>query len=129
MTRLLLSALVALAAAAPAFADEQKLNVLFIVADDLRADLGCYGSAAKTPNLDALAARGLRFDNAFCQQAVCNPSRSSFLTWRRPDTLKVWNNSTHFRTPNPDAVTLPQHFLANGSVTRDVGKLFHNWHT
>src|SRR3954467_5383883 len=78
-------------------------NVLFIMADDYRTEVGCYGSPALTPNLDRLAKRAVAFDCAYCQQAVCNPSRSSMLTGLRPDTLKVWNNSTHFRTPNPDA--------------------------
>lgn len=104
-------------------------NVLLIVADDLRTELGCYGSAAKTPHLDALAQRGVRFDRAYCQQAVCNPSRSSFLCGLRPDTLRLWNNGTHFRETNPDVVTLPQSFRANGYTTRCVGKIFHNWHT
>jgi len=107
----------------------EKPNVLLIVADDLRADLGCYGSVARTPNLDALAARGLRFDRAYCQQAVCNPSRSSFLTGRRPDTLHLWANGTHFREKNPDVVTIPQWFKEHGYETRCVGKIFHNWHT
>lgn len=115
-------------AAAPALAAERP-NVLFIVADDLRVELGCYGSAAKTPNLDALAARGVRFDRAYCQQAVCNPSRSSFLTGRRPDTLHLWVNGTHFREKNPDVMTLPLWFKENGYETRCVGKIFHNWHT
>ncbi|MBX6311711.1 MAG: sulfatase [Isosphaeraceae bacterium] len=119
---------VLLVTAAPVVAAE-KPNVLFIVADDLRTDLGCYGSAAKTPNLDALAARGVRFDRAYCQQALCNPSRSSFLTGRRPDTLHLWVNGTHFREKNPDVITLPQWFKENGYETRCVGKIFHNWHT
>lgn len=104
-------------------------NVLFIVADDLRADLGCYGSHAKTPNLDALAARGVRFERAYCQQAVCNPSRSSFLTGKRPDTLHLWSNGTHFREHNPDVTTFPLWFKEHGYETRGVGKIFHNWHT
>lgn len=104
-------------------------NVLFVVADDLRTELGCYGSHAKTPNLDALAKRAVRFDRAYCQQAVCNPSRSSFLTGRRPDTLHLWTNGKHFREQNPDVTTLPQFFKANGYETRCVGKIFHNWHT
>ena len=104
-------------------------NVLFLVADDLRADLGCYGSVAQTPHLDALAQSGVRFDRAYCQQALCNPSRSSFLTGRRPDTLRLWSNGTHFREKNPDVTTLPQWFKANGYETRCVGKIFHNWHT
>ncbi len=120
--------LASLFACAPARAAD-KPNVLFIVADDLRAELGCYGSAAKTPHIDALAKAGVRFDLAFCQQAVCNPSRSSFLTGKRPDSLHLWSNGTHFRDKNPDVVTLPQHFKANGYETRCVGKIFHNWHT
>jgi iduronate 2-sulfatase len=110
-------------------AEPLKRNVLFIVADDLRTELGCYGSAAKTPHLDALAKRGVVFERAYCQQAVCNPSRSSFLCGRRPDALRLWNNGTHFRELNPDAVTLPEHFKANGFTARCVGKIFHNWHT
>lgn len=107
----------------------ERPNVLFIVADDLRTDLGCYGSGAKTPNLDALAARAVRFERAFCQQALCNPSRSSFLTGRRPDTLHLWMNGTHFRETNPAVLTLPQWFKDNGYETRCAGKIFHNWHT
>jgi len=110
-------------------ADGKKLNVLFIVADDLRPELGCYGSPALTPNIDRLAKRGVQFNQAYCQQALCNPSRSSFLTGLRPDTLRLWSNGTHFRDLAPDVVTLPQHFQANGYITRDVGKIFHNWHT
>jgi iduronate 2-sulfatase len=113
----------------PAAAAEKRLNVLFLLADDLRPELGCYGSPAKTPNIDALARRGVQFNRAYCQQALCNPSRSSMLTGQRPDTLRQWNNGTHFRDRNPDVVTVPQHFKANGYVTRDVGKIFHNWHT
>src|SRR5437762_10136274 len=89
-------------------------NVLFVVADDLRPELGCYGSPALTPNVDRLAQRGVRFTRAYCQQSLCNPSRSSFLTGLRPDALRVWANSVHFREPNPDAVTLPQWFKEHG---------------
>lgn len=106
-----------------------KPNVLFLVADDLRTDLGCYGSPALTPNLDALARRGVRFERAYCQQALCNPSRSSLLTGKRPDSLHLWSNGTHFRDKNPDVTTLPQWFKQNGYHTRCVGKIFHNWHT
>lgn len=106
-----------------------QMNVLFIMADDFRNEAGCYGSPAFTPNLDKLAQRGVVFDRAYCQQAVCNPSRSSMLTGRRPDQLRVWNNSTHFRTPNPDVMTLPLWFKQHGYETRCVGKIFHNWHT
>ncbi len=106
-----------------------KPNVLFLMADDFRPELASYGSAAITPNLDRLANRGMQFDHAYCQQAVCNPSRSSLLTGLRPDRLRIWNNSTHFRELNPSVVTIPQWFLQNGYVTRCTGKIFHNWHT
>jgi iduronate 2-sulfatase len=99
------------------------------MADDFRVELASYGSPAITPNLDRLAARSLQFERAYCQQAVCNPSRSSLLTGRRPDTLRIWNNGTHFRELNPDVTTLPLWFKEHGYVTRDVGKIFHNWHT
>ena len=106
-----------------------KPNVLFIMADDLRPELSSYGSPARTPNVARLAGRAMQFDRAYCQQAVCNPSRSSLLTGRRPDTLRVWNNSTHFRDTNPDVTTLPSWFKEHGYTTRCVGKIFHNWHT
>jgi iduronate 2-sulfatase len=110
-------------------AEGKPTNVLLIVADDLRTELGCFGSVAKTPNIDGLAKRGVLFEHAYCQQAVCNPSRSSFLTGQRPDTLGLWCNGTHFRELNPNVVTLPELLKRNGYVTRDVGKIFHNWHT
>ena len=129
MFRTLLQVTILLVGSALPLSAADKLNVLLIVADDLRTDLGCYGSVAKTPNLDAFAARGLRFDRAYCQQAVCNPSRSSFLTGKRPDTLHLWVNGTHFRERNPDVTTLPQWFKEHGYETRGIGKIFHNWHT
>ena len=104
-------------------------NVLFIMADDFRPEAGCYGSPALTPNLDRLAHRSVLFTNAYCQQAVCNPSRSSLLTGRRPDSLRIWNNSVHFRERNPEIQTLPLWFKSHGYHTRCVGKIFHNWHT
>ncbi len=106
-----------------------RLNVLFVMADDLRTDLASYGAPVKTPHLDRLARRGVQFNYAYCQQAVCNPSRSSLLTGRRPDTLKIWSNGTHFREMSPEVITLPQWFLQQGYTTRCVGKIFHNWHT
>ena len=104
-------------------------NVLFIMADDFRPELASYGSPAVTPNLDRLAKRSVQFEHAYCQQAVCNPSRSSMLTGRRPDTLRLWNNGTHFRELNPDVTTLPLWFKDHGYTSRCVGKIFHNWHT
>ena len=110
-------------AAAPA----KPLNVLFIAVDDLRPELGCYGNKiVKTPNLDRLAARGLVFNHAYCQQAVCSPSRSSLLTGRRPDATKVWDLETHFRVALPNTVTLPQHFKANGYRCAALSKIYHH---
>ena len=103
-------------------------NVLFIAADDLRNDLGCYGNqVVKTPHFDRLAERAVVFERAYCQQAVCNPSRASLLTGRRPDTLRIWDLPTHFREHVPDVVTLPQYFKQQGYFTQNIGKIFHNF--
>lgn len=103
-------------------------NVVFIAVDDLRVDLGCYGSPdVRTPNIDKLAARSLLFRRAYCQQAVCNPSRASLMTGRRPDSLRIWNLPTHFRDRDPGLISLPQCFRQQGYVTQGIGKLFHNW--
>jgi arylsulfatase A-like enzyme len=108
-------------------ASAKPLNVLFIVSDDLRPALGCYGDPlAKTPNIDALAKRGLIFNRAYCQQAVCSPSRTSLLTGRRPDTTKIYNLKDHFRNTIPDVVTLPQYFKDNGYFTQGFGKVYHS---
>lgn len=107
-------------------AAEQKLNVLFIAVDDLRPQLGCYGDPlVKTPNIDALAATGTIFRRAYCQQAVCSPSRTSLLTGRRPDTTKIYELQTHFRVHLPDVVTLPQHFKNAGYRAQSFGKIYH----
>jgi len=101
-------------------------NILFIAVDDMRTDLGCYGNKdIITPNIDQLAESGLLFNNAYCQQAVCNASRASLLTGMRPDAIKVWDLKTHFRTAAPDIVTLPEYFKNNGYRVEGMGKIFH----
>lgn len=108
-----------------AFATE-KPNILFIAIDDLRPELGCYGSpVVKSPHLDALAARGMRFDRAYCQEAICSPSRASLLSGLRPDQTGITHNYVQFRDLNPDVITLPQHFMAHGYETVSSGKIFH----
>ncbi len=104
----------------------RRRNVLFIAVDDLRNELGCYGvQGIRAPNIDRLAAGGTTFDRAYCQQAVCSPSRTSLLTGCRPDTTKVYDLVTHFRKSLPDVVTLPQQFKNHGYFTRSVGKIYH----
>ncbi|GAA4455704.1 sulfatase [Novipirellula rosea] len=104
-----------------------KPNVLFIAIDDLRPELGCYGSEiAITPNLDKLASDGLLFNRAYCQEAICSPSRASLMTGARPDTIGVVENTAKFRDLNPDIVTLSQHFIAAGYEAVHCGKIFHN---
>lgn len=119
----------ALSPAFPAASRARKVkrpNVLFIAIDDLRGALGCLGDKiAVTPNMDKLARQGTVFSNAYCQQAVCNPSRASVITGLRPDTLKVWDLKTHFRKHHPDIVTLPQYFKQQGYYTQSFGKILH----
>ena len=116
----------ALHAAIPA-PGKRPPNVLFLMSDDMRVELGCYGSMfrALTPNLDALAGSGVRFDRNYCQFPLCNPSRASLLTGRNPTRTGVLGNRTDFRTAHPDWTSLPQLFRQNGYVSVRAGKIFH----
>ncbi|KAA3641413.1 MAG: DUF229 domain-containing protein [Bacteroidetes bacterium] len=103
-----------------------KPNILFIAVDDLRPELASYGSEiAKTPNLDALSSQGIQFNRAYCQQAICSPSRASLMTGARPESINIIENYTYFRELHPDIVTLPQHLIANGYETVYCGKIYH----
>jgi len=109
-----------------AAAGSERPNVLFVVVDDLRPELGCYGaSVARTPHLDRLAADGALFRRAYCQESLCNPSRVSVLTGLHPWSSGFSRNRQSFREVLPDVVTLPQHFRQSGWRSVAVGKVFH----
>ncbi len=105
---------------------DERPNVLFIAVDDLACSLGCYGDlVAQTPHLDAFAASGVRFDRAYNQLPLCNPTRASIMTGLRPDTIKVYDLDRHFRDQLPNVVTLPQAFQKSGYFAARVGKIYH----
>ncbi|XP_041458841.1 iduronate 2-sulfatase-like isoform X2 [Lytechinus variegatus] len=101
-------------------------NVLFIVVDDLRPSLNSYGGPILSPNIDGLASQSAVFQHAMAQQAVCGPSRTSFLTSRRPDTTKLYDFYSYWRDAAGNYTTLPQHFKEHGYFTASIGKVFHN---
>ena len=101
-------------------------NILFIICDDMRPELGCYGyNAAITPNIDRLAASGVRFNNAYCQAALCGPSRGSIFSGLRPSATGYIHNDIRFRTAMPNVETLPEFFGRNGYATIGLGKIYH----
>ncbi|MCO8124212.1 sulfatase-like hydrolase/transferase [Stieleria sp. TO1_6] len=112
-----------------AAADPERPNVLLILVDDLKPVLGCYGDpVAQTPHLDGLAARGMRFDAAYCNQAVCAPSRFTLMLGSHSTSTGLYGLGSELRQIMPDAVTLPQHFAAHGYRTESLGKIFHIGH-
>jgi uncharacterized sulfatase len=105
---------------------KRPVNVVFIVVDDLNNTIGCYGHpTVQTPNIDKLASKGILFRNAYCNFAVCNPSRSSFLTGLRPETLGILDNRIPLQTVLGDRITLPSLFRLNGYHTINIGKVFN----
>ena len=104
-------------------------NVLLILVDDLKPALGCYGDPlAKTPQIDALASRGMRFDLAYCNQAVCAPSRFTLMLGSHSTSTGLYGLGSNLRARIPDAVTMPQYFAKHGYRTESLGKVFHIGH-
>ncbi len=107
----------------------ERPNVLLICIDDLKPAIGCFGDPlALTPNIDRLAARGVLFESAYCNQAVCSPSRNSLMTSLRPQTLGIYDLPTNFRKSAPEAVTVAQQFRQHGYHTEGLGKILHTGH-
>jgi iduronate 2-sulfatase len=107
----------------------RRSNVLLICVDDLKPTLGCYGDRlARSPNMDRLASRGMLCRRAYCNQAVCAPSRNALLTGMRPTSMGIYDLGTHFRNAAPNAVTLPQYFMQQGYRAEGMGKVFHVGH-
>jgi len=129
--RLLIPAvlLAAFAASAPHGQASDRKNVLLILVDDLKPAIGAYGdTVAQTPNIDRLAATGMRFERAYCNQAVCMASRYNLMLGSRSTSTGFYSFGTEFREVYPDAITLPQHFINNGYVAHSMGKVFHIGH-
>ncbi|MDP3070278.1 MAG: sulfatase [Opitutaceae bacterium] len=115
-----------LASCTLALAAQNRPNILFVAVDDLRPEFGAYGASyIQSPHMDRIARAGITFNRAYCQQAVCSPSRTSLMTGTRPDTTKVWDLVTHFRTALPNVVTLGQHFKNHGYFVQGMGKIYH----
>ena len=99
-------------------------NVLMILVDDLKPTMGCYGdSLAVTPNMDRLASRGIQFDLAYCNQAVCAPSRFTLMLGSHSTSTGLYGLGSQLRQIIPDAITLPQYFASHGYRTESLGKV------
>ncbi len=121
------SAALSFAAAARAAEAKRPPNILFIISDDLRPELGCYGvEGIKTPNIDALAAKSVRFNHAAAQYPLCNPSRSSLLTGHYPTQTGVMDNRQWWGHQHPDYISIPRWFKDHGYATARAGKIFHD---
>ena len=106
--------------------EKARTNVLFLICDDLNCDIGCYGHPlVKTPNIDRLAERGVRFENAYCQFPLCGPSRASFMTGLYPDQSLVRRNAIYIREHVPNVLTLSQTFRSGGYFATRIGKIYH----
>lgn len=126
LTRLATLVLLALICGRAQAADASRPNVLLLMSDDLNNMLGCYGDPlAQTPNIDRLAARGVRFERAYCQFPLCGPSRNSLLTGLYPNSSGILRNSEIFRQTIPSHVSLPQAFRLDGYFAARIGKLYH----
>ena len=100
--------------------------MLFLICDDLNCDLSCYGHPqVRTPNIDRLARRGVRFEHAYCQYPLCGPSRASFMTGLYPDQTLIHRNAIYVREHLPDVITLPQLFRSAGYFATRIGKIYH----
>ena len=126
LTRLLITLALASSAVLSLAAEGKRMNVLFLMADDLNAGIGCYGHPlVKTPNIDRLAARGVRFNHTYCQYPLCGPSRNSMLTGLQPNSTGILTNSQLFRQTIPSAIPLPQAFRLAGYFAVRIGKMYH----
>lgn len=128
-SRLLVCLVAAFASRLLLAAATERPNILLICVDDLKPVLGCYGDAiVQSPQIDRLAASGMVFERAYCNQAVCSPSRNALMTGLRPTSVGIYDLPTNFRVATPDAVTLAQYFKAQGWRTEALGKIFHTGH-
>ena len=129
MFRFALAFLLSIARLGYAAAAEPRPNVLLICVDDLKPLLGCYGeSKIRTPNIDRLAARSVLFERAYCNQAVCAPSRNALMTGVRPTSVGIYDLGTNFRDASSNTVTLTQYFMSHGYRAEGLGKIFHVGH-